>query len=302
MDSRKIAENKGADTQKNLLGNDSKSSSKRNIERLGIGRNILLILVPAAIIGPVIALFFALYFAAPELSFFLILAVLGILFYVFVEFLVFKTVGRRPNSKREADPTIRIKGRDYSLWGVLVAVSFCVLIAYYVLCGATMILDRVAHSEHTWTLFEAVCSSKVFWWITSICLFVFASSWAMREMEIKDALFGKPHSADGNLGVTLFPEPGQVLNLKSIRIFQVFSDGSALAFTSEKVPAQPVIDYKGPTVHLFADTNNPFYDDLVITVPGNKVVRQIGTYRYESKNGVKTVPIISIMDKQSDDC
>ena len=102
---------------------------------------------------------------------------------------------------------------------------------------------------------------------------------------------------DGNLGVSMLQEPGPIMALKSFEIFQVHSNGQALAFSSDKDPAKRVLDYHGPTVLFLPDKNQPYYDKLVITVPENKIVRQVGTYRYDSREGVKTVPIVSFLDK-----
>ncbi len=279
-------------------GKDNVSApSKRKSGHLGGGFWVLFILGTTVFIGPFIALFFSLYLASPDFQLFLILAVLGIILYVWIiSYMVLKSVCQ------ETGPIIRIKGREYRFWGLLIVASIGVLLTYYLLGGLTILFDHFVKSDLSWRLFDTVCSSKVFWWITSICLFVFAASWASKEGEIREALSKKRHSVDGNLGVTMFPEVGQIMPLKSIQIFQVFSDGSALAFTSDKAPAEPVVDYKGPTAYLFADAKIPYYDDLVITVPEEKVVRQVGTYRFNNKYGVKTVPIISILDKHSDDC
>lgn len=48
---------------------------------------------------------------------------------------------------------------------------------------------------------------------------------------------------------------------------------------------------------MYNNTNHIYYDDEVIRVPKDKIVRQIGIYRYEAKIGRKTVPIIAIMDR-----
>jgi len=281
---------------------DSKANLRLNSKRWRFGWYLLLILVPAAFIGPIVALFIKLYFAAPDFQLFLILAVLGIIFYVSIEVILLKELDMAQDPNRNPDVVIRIKGREYSFWGILLFASIGVLLTYYLIVVVTLLFDRFVHNDLSWKVLDTICSSKVFWWVTSICLFVFAASWAIKEMEVKNALSKSRRPDDDNLGATLFPEVGQIMPLKSIRVFQVFSDGSALAYTSDKAPADPVIDYKGPTVHLFADENNPYYDDLVITVTEDKVIRQVGIYRYGSKYGVKTVPIISILDKQSDDC
>lgn len=276
-------------------GNAS-APSKRKIGRFGTGFLALFILGATVFIGFFVALFFSLYFASPDVQFFLILAVLGILFYIWIiSFMIMKVVGDSVGN--ETGPIIRIKGREYSFWGVLVVISIGVLLVYYLICGVILLFEHFAHNDLSWKIMDTVCSGKVFWWVTSICFFVFAASWASKEAEVREALSRNRRSADGNLGVTMFPEAGQIMPLKSIRIFQVFSDGSALAYSSDKAPAKPIIDFNGPTVHLSADVNNPYYEDLVITVPEEKVVRQVGTFRYNNKYGVKTVPIVSLFDK-----
>ena len=41
-----------------------------------------------------------------------------------------------------------------------------------------------------------------------------------------------------------------------------------------------------------------YYDEQIIDVPSDKVVKQVGIYRYETRMGVeKTVPLIMIMEK-----
>ena len=69
----------------------SKKTPKRRIERWEIWWYILFIFGPAAFIGPFVALFFALYFAAPEISIFLILAILGIIIYCLLVFFLLRT-------------------------------------------------------------------------------------------------------------------------------------------------------------------------------------------------------------------
>jgi len=77
------------------------ASSKRKIERWEIGWYVLFILGPAAFIGPVVALLFAFYFAVPDYSFFLILAILGIILYVLTVFFLVRAwiKAGNPNTK-----------------------------------------------------------------------------------------------------------------------------------------------------------------------------------------------------------
>ena len=146
-------------------------------------------------------------------------------------------------------------------------------------------------------VFNVYVPGWLFFIISVLLAAVFGSCLQLRgEAIIKGSKVGYD-SVNGNLGVSMFPEPGPIMALKSFEIFQVHTNGQALAFSSDKDPAKRVLDYHGPTVLFMPDKNQPYYDKLVITVPGNKVVRQVGTYRYDSREGVKTVPIVSILDK-----
>lgn len=161
-------------------GANIKTEPNRKQNRAGIGWSVIILLGLTSIFGMIITLFFSLYFAAPDYQFFLILAVLGILIYAWIVYSILRPRGYTP--------VIRIKGQEKSLWGVIIVVSFVVLIAYYLICGATMIFEHLAHSELSWKVFNAVCSGRVFWWITSICVSIHIVAWVEREVEIKQAL------------------------------------------------------------------------------------------------------------------
>lgn len=97
-------------------------------------------------------------------------------------------------------------------------------------------------------------------------------------------------------------EPGEVIHEKSFKVVQVGNAFSALVVGKNEFG-----DYAG-TVYLlklsiFArqrkEYMTTFYDDQIIKVPKGKEVRMFGTYTYESKGaGIKTVPIIRIINKQ----
>ena len=82
----------------------SKKTPKRKIERWEIGWYVLFILGPAAFIGPFVALFFAMYFAAPDYAFFLILAILGIILYSLMVFFLLRTWIRSGDPKYKPGP------------------------------------------------------------------------------------------------------------------------------------------------------------------------------------------------------
>ena len=97
-------------------------------------------------------------------------------------------------------------------------------------------------------------------------------------------------------GVTLFDEPGEPMKVECFKVFQCLDNGTALAqsaFSKE----WPLF---GESVVLFPPTNNgAYYDGKIIDVPGNRIVRQIGVYRYETMQDkiIKQVPIIQFYDK-----
>ena len=103
----------------------------------------------------------------------------------------------------------------------------------------------------------------------------------------------------GDSGITLFSEPGDIMSLKSFKIFQVLPNGTALAHSTDKANVRyPNLEYGDPVVFFLPEDGVTYYDDLIVKVSSGKVVRQVGTYRYETKNEfVKTVPIVRILDK-----
>ena len=102
----------------------------------------------------------------------------------------------------------------------------------------------------------------------------------------------------GDSGISLFPEPGDEMALKSFKVFQVLPNGPALAYSSNKANVQYSFEYSDPIVFLLPDNSSSYYDDQIIKVPVGKKARQVGTYRYETKNEfVKTVPIVQILDQ-----
>lgn len=99
------------------------------------------------------------------------------------------------------------------------------------------------------------------------------------------------HNADG--GLVIFEQPGQKIELTELKIIQVLNNESALATADDLY-----ISNYGTVFLLLPKDGVSYYDDQKITVPSGKFARQIGTYRYISKNDVeKTVPVIDFYDK-----
>ncbi|MBO4531503.1 MAG: hypothetical protein IKT00_07595 [Prevotella sp.] len=94
-------------------------------------------------------------------------------------------------------------------------------------------------------------------------------------------------------GVTFFDGPGVIMDAKSYKVIQVVFDNGALV----REPGEYGL-YVGKVSLLVDGMEKYFYDDEIVNVPEDKVVRQVGIYRYRTKDKtVKTVPIIKIMDK-----
>ena len=90
-------------------------------------------------------------------------------------------------------------------------------------------------------------------------------------------------------GVTMFEQPGDVINETGFEVFQALEQGAALAKGKKE----------WMTVYMLVnDEGKYYYDDEKVTVPSGKVARQIGIYQYETNSGrPKTVPIVKFMDK-----
>lgn len=101
--------------------------------------------------------------------------------------------------------------------------------------------------------------------------------------------------AKGNDGLTWFEEPGEVVDVKSYKVFQVIGDDAALV---EGQTYENREIYTGTVYLLINEEGKYYYDEEIIRVPDGKVVRQVGIYKYPTKSDfIKTVPIIEIMDK-----
>jgi lipopolysaccharide export LptBFGC system permease protein LptF len=104
---------------------------------------------------------------------------------------------------------------------------------------------------------------------------------------------------DNRDGVTIFEEAGDIINEKSIKVFQVIAEDAALANGDTELIGGTSLKgmYAGPVYAIVSKQKNAYYDDQIIKLPKGKVFRQIGVYKYPTqKDVIKTVPIIAIMD------
>ena len=98
-------------------------------------------------------------------------------------------------------------------------------------------------------------------------------------------------------GITMFDEPGDIIEDKACKVIQVIAKNAAIVKGQRKEDANTNW-FVGITYVITNHEGKYYYDDEIIKVPKDKVVRQIGIYRYETTSGeIKTVPIIEIMDK-----
>ncbi len=98
-------------------------------------------------------------------------------------------------------------------------------------------------------------------------------------------------------GIELFDKPRQEIKAKEFNIMQVLPNGNALAQYNKLSLDDSTISY-GTVVLFLSSKECSFYDDQKIKQQKGKLFRQIGTYRYQTTQGIeKTVPIVGVFDK-----
>ena len=97
--------------------------------------------------------------------------------------------------------------------------------------------------------------------------------------------------------IELFDKPRQEIKDKEFNIMQVLPNGNALAQYNKLSLDDSTIRY-GTVVLFLSSKEGSFYDDQKIKLQKGKLFRQIGTYRYQTTQGIeKTVPIVGVFDK-----
>lgn len=100
------------------------------------------------------------------------------------------------------------------------------------------------------------------------------------------------HSDETNV-VEMYEEPTQTIDIRKFEVIQVLSDGSALASAEES-------GSYGVIVLFNAKKGDSYYDQQRIAIPSGKCLKQVGTYRYVSRQEEnKTVPVVEVFDKFS---
>ena len=106
-------------------------------------------------------------------------------------------------------------------------------------------------------------------------------------------IFAANRSQENN-GVTWFDQPGDIVPEKSFKVFQVLEKSAALVNGNSEYGDL----YMGTVYLLTNDEGKYYYDDEIVEVPDGKVARQVGIYKYPTKNEIeKTVQIVKIMNK-----
>ena len=109
-------------------------------------------------------------------------------------------------------------------------------------------------------------------------------------------IFSASHSG-GSDGTTWFEKPGDVIEVKAFKVFQVLGENAALVNGQTHEDLDLEI-FTGAVYLLTNEDGKYYYDDEVVRVPDGKVARQVGIYQYQTKSDFgKTVPIIQIMNK-----
>ena len=92
-----------------------------------------------------------------------------------------------------------------------------------------------------------------------------------------------------NNRITMFEQPGDIINETGFEVIQALEQGAALAKGKKE---------RWTVYMLVNDEGKYYYDDEKVKVPSGKVARHIGIYQYEANNGwPKTVPIVKFMEK-----
>ena len=109
------------------------------------------------------------------------------------------------------------------------------------------------------------------------------------------------YNSTQNSGYDMFSQPGEEIPIKGLMVIQVLPDGAGLATTFDDASflgAYKAFSAFADIVVFIPEKGAAMYDNLTIDVPKGKKVRQVGTYRYTTKEEtVKTVPVVRFFDK-----
>lgn len=96
--------------------------------------------------------------------------------------------------------------------------------------------------------------------------------------------------------MNLFENEENVSAKTLLKFSQVLDSGDALANEIEEKYSTSL--HTGLVVLFLHENGKSYYDDQIIKIPSGKCVKQIGVYKYPTKDGFeKTVPIVDIRKK-----
>ncbi len=95
-----------------------------------------------------------------------------------------------------------------------------------------------------------------------------------------------------------FRNPDEVFNEKLFKVVHIWSDKFALAYGKGDAKRTSK-DYTGQLVLLTAADGHVFYDDQIVEVKRGWVPMVIGVYRFEFDKKKKSIPVLSIREKDS---
>ncbi len=117
----------------------------------------------------------------------------------------------------------------------------------------------------------------------------------MITMFVLVVLFGiavNSSSNGGYPGLTIFEEEGKCTGARQIKVMQTLEPNMALAHA--KTQPNAIYDPNEILVLLLGNETASYYDDQKINIPKGMCAKQVGTYQYEAKMGMKTVPVVTI--------
>lgn len=114
------------------------------------------------------------------------------------------------------------------------------------------------------------------------------------QIEVVEPEVEPEQESEDNEDIYYFEKPGDIIEGKSFKVFQVLEDHAALVNGESRYSDA----YTGPVYLLVNDEEKYYYDDEVVKIPQGKVLRQVGIFKYLTNRDIlKTVPIVKIMDK-----
>ena len=84
---------------------------------------------------------------------------------------------------------------------------------------------------------------------------------------------------NSNDDIIWFEKPGDIIDVRSLEVFQVIDDNFALVHSSSR----NVFTFTSAVFLLTNDEGKYYYDEEIIEVPYRKVVRQVGIYKYQTR-------------------